>query len=218
MEIPQIKNGKKPEDPFNVKNFFWLPPDTPYGNLQKKLFKIIMRVDELNRQIINSFSHWQKFRKQNMDLSQNLEKHIYSNEYFIYQMRRIADELISLHYLLEYYQENNQYPEEIEKDMIGKVLGKEDFIFKNHNRLLKKLNSISNAFKHSFINDDLSLIGSEEPCVHALYLRNNKLKARAEFYNVSLKELIIQFEEFYSEAMNWLKNFSESHKPHNNPQ
>jgi len=42
-----IVNGKKPGEPYNEVLSFWLPPDSPYGNLQLKYMKIILRLDEV---------------------------------------------------------------------------------------------------------------------------------------------------------------------------
>ncbi len=80
MEIPLVDNGKKPNERLNVKHFIMLPSDTPYGNLLMKSVRIIYRVDELNRQIINSFTYWEEIQKQPLDLTHNFEGHLFSIE------------------------------------------------------------------------------------------------------------------------------------------
>ena len=51
-----VKNGKDPDDLYNASLGFWLPPNTPYGNLQLKYMKIICRIDEANRKIADNVS------------------------------------------------------------------------------------------------------------------------------------------------------------------
>ena len=58
MDIPQIANGKSPDEPYNACLGFWLPPDSPYGNLTLKLMKLCERLDEANRRLRDSWTFW----------------------------------------------------------------------------------------------------------------------------------------------------------------
>lgn len=78
--------------------------------------------------------------------------------------------------------------------------------------MLQLLNEVSNAFKHSFVQSDISLLGRDKPCVHALALDRNKLDAGIEFYSVSLRDLVGGFNAFYSAALSWLEEFSHRHR------
>jgi hypothetical protein len=60
--VPKIRNGKATQDLYNAALGFWLPPDTPYGNLQLKNMKIVLRLDEANRRIASAYRHWVKLQ------------------------------------------------------------------------------------------------------------------------------------------------------------
>jgi len=59
-KVKLIENGKKPEKLHNASLGYWLPPNSPYGNFQLKFRKIIQRLDEANRKIIDSYKFWQE--------------------------------------------------------------------------------------------------------------------------------------------------------------
>ena len=81
-----------------------------------------------------------------------------------------------------------------------------------HVALLEPLNMVSNAFKHSFVNSDFSLIGRDEPCVFALGLDRNRIEAGVVFHNLSLSNLVSDLSGFYVDSVRWLKAFSERHR------
>jgi hypothetical protein len=222
MEYILIQNGKKPDEPYNVRLFFWLPPDSPYGNIHLKLIKLCMRLDEANRRLQESYRFWHAIAKPGMISPNEYDRHVFATEEAIYMMRRSADELISIIWCLNEFEKRREYPKEIEVDSIGallkslkgKTLKDSKFldIFKTHKEILQALNEISNAFKHSFVNSDITLIGRDEPCVHALALRYNKLESGAVFHNVPLRQIVTEYNSFYNEAMQWLKEFSKRNR------
>lgn len=213
-----IQNGKKPDEPYNACLSFWLPPDSPYGNLQLKQMKLCMRLDEANRRLRDSYRFWRIAVKPGIISPNPYEQHVFSTEEAIYLMRRATDELISMIWCLNEFEKLREYPKKIEIDSIGALLGRIERqsskdsqileIFEPHRGILKALNEISNAFKHSFINSDITLIGRDEPCIHALALRYNKLESNAEFHNVTLQQIVAEYNSFYKEAMQWLMEFS----------
>lgn len=210
MNIILIDNGKQPNEPMNAKLMFLLPVETSYGNFQLKLLKIINRLDEANRRIIESVLFWEKAKE---GILYTYEAHIFANEQAIYLIRRTCDEIISLIWCLNYWKNNNHsYPIKIKYDCIGKVVNqnKESVMtpFKENLEVLEEINKISNAYKHSFINSDLDVIGNEEPCVHALALDYNKLASEPKFCIIELERLIIQFNKFYKDSIEWLRSFS----------
>lgn len=209
MNILLIDNGKKPNEPINASLFFWLPPHTPYGNLQLKLIKVCQRIDEANRRIINSFNFWEEAKNNPFAY----ERHYFANEQAIYLIRKTSDEIISIIYCLNYWKNNNKnYPTKIKLDCIGAILkyNNENTLvpFRDNIDILKLLNEISNAFKHSFINSDITLIGKNEPCVQALALDHNDLSNQPEFYCVTLEKIILGFNKFYNDSIIWLNSFS----------
>ncbi|MDH5681815.1 MAG: hypothetical protein OEZ36_09520 [Spirochaetota bacterium] len=216
MTIPQIDTGKKPSEPLDVRLIFWLPADSPYGNFQLKLLRMIYRLDEANRRIVESFRYWHKSTTSAILLNNEPELHILANEQAIYLMRKTADELVSLIWILSYFEINGKYPSKVKCDHIGAVVkqGSENCleVFVPHLNIMKLLNEISNAFKHSFINSDYYAINSEEPYVTAFSLDRNRLKSQATIYNVSFIYLIIEFSYFYKSCIDWLKAYSVNHR------
>lgn len=216
MQPPLINNGKAPDEPYNAALGFWLPADTPYGNFQLKIMKLCQRMDEANRRLIDSFAYWEQCRGVTMPPVNAYERHVYANEQAVYLMRRGADELIALMWCLSVKKQAGAYPPRVEVDCIGAALKKNQELgiapVADNLDILRVLNEVSNAFKHSFVQSDITLIGREEPCVHALALGYNKLEAGVEFYSVSLRQLVAGFNAFYNSSIAWLKEFSRSQR------
>ena len=212
----QIDNGKKPDEPYNAALGFWLPPDSPYGNFQLKYMKIIQRLDEANRNITNSHSYWTLCRTGGMFPTGSLERHVFANESLIYMLRRAADELISLISCLSKYEKEGVYPSKIKVDRLGAVVAQSEEArheaFAEHVEVMELLNDISNAFKHSFINSDHTVIGADEPRVHALGLAYNKRAAAPKFYDISLASLVEKYNDFYQSCVSWLSSYSERNR------
>ncbi len=108
--------------------------------------------------------------------------------------------MISLVYILDYYSNHKKYPEKIVIESIGKLLKEKclcnDF-FSDHYDMLKTINDVSNAYKHSFLNTEISNhIGNDEPYFFALSLSNNDLKKKPYFYPVELTNFIIKYSGF----------------------
>jgi hypothetical protein len=221
MEDILIMNGKKPDEPYNARLGFWLPPDSPYGNFQLKQMKLCQRLDEANRRLFDSYHFWRVAVTQGIVPINAYERHVYANEQAIYMMRRAADELISMIWCLSEFEKRRTYPKQIRIDCIGDLLKLADDqllnVFRPHRAILQALNEIANAFKHSFINSDITLIGRDEPCVHALALQYNKLESGAKFHNVAMRDIVTGFNAFYQDTMQWLKEFSERNRQQGAP-
>lgn len=211
-----IENGKSPDEPYNAALGFWLPPNSPYGNLQLKYMKIIQRLDEANRRIADSWRFWKMCKTNGLLPAGAYERHVFANEEAIYMLRRAADELVSLVWLLSKHESEKEYPLKIKIDCLGAVISQEESqrheAFSSHINLIEALNNVANAFKHSFINSDHTLMGAEEPRVHALGLNRNKLGAEPIFYDYSLDELVQQYNAFYSSCISWLTAYSKRNR------
>jgi len=218
MDIPQIANGKSPDEPYNARLGFWLPPDSPFGNLTLKLMKLCERLDEVNRRLRDSWTFWDAARREKILPVNAFQRHTYANEQAIYLIRRATDEIIALIWCLSEKGKTGRYPEQIRVDCIGAVLAQAQDQrlepFRKHEALFQQLNEVANAFKHSFVNSDLTLIGRDEPSVYALSLDRNKLSAGVEFHGISLAALVAAFNTFYTESMAWLRKFSGSAYQH----
>ncbi|MGP9807742.1 hypothetical protein ACT3TQ_07320 [Halomonas sp. AOP12-C2-37] len=211
-----IENGKKPDDAYHASLSFWLPPDNPYGNFQLKYMKIVQRLDEANRKIADSYKFWEACKTGGMIPIGAYECHVFANEEAIYMLRRAADELISLIWCLSKYEEDGEYPRKIKINCLASVIHQNDDArheaFKDHIGLMTKLNDISNAFKHSFINSNHTLWGSDEPCIHALALGYDNLNKEPVFHNVTLSSVVEKYNAFYRSCNNWLKQYSEKNR------
>ncbi len=212
-----IDNGKSPDERYNDKLGFWLPPDSPYGNFQLKLMKICTRIDEANRRLTESRAFWEQARPDGISPPNAFQRHIYANEQAIYLLRKAADEMISLIWCLSEWKTKDVYPREIKIDCIGALLKQppEQHLppCKQHTNMLTVLNEVANAFKHSFVQSDIDVIGRDEPCVNALSLDYNKLASETKFHSVSLAWLAKAFTAFYKDGIDWLRAFSGQNLP-----
>lgn len=211
-----IDNGKLPDEPFNVRLGFWLPPQTPYGNFQLKFMKITERVDEANRQIANSHRFWQEMQSSPGGFlpPHAHARHQLANEQAVYLMRRAADKIVSMIWCLSEYEKTRRIPKKIEQDSLAGVLralnhGYALVDYAPHQWLMQSLNEISNAYKHSFINSDITVVGAKEPAVYALALEHNRVAAGARLYGIGLDELTRRYTAFYRMAVEWLRLYSE---------
>lgn len=137
---------------------------------------------------------------------------VHISEEIVFNVRRVCDELIGMVYLRDSHSKNNVYPSKLEIDSIGRYLSKreEDSVstLENHLIFLQKLNGISNAHKHSFLNTDYNLHEKEEPFVFALGLKGNNLNNQQDFYAIPVRILIEEFNLFYKDAVSELKNWT----------
>ena len=212
-----IDNGKSPDERYSARLGFWLPPDSPYGNFQLKLMKLCERIDEANRRLAESRAFWEQSRPDGFSPPNAFQRHIYANEQAIYLLRRAADEMISLIWCLSEWQTKGGYPTEIKIDCIGALLSlaPEQHLkpCSQHIHMLTQLNEIANAFKHSFVDSDINVIGRDEPCVYALSLDRNKLASGIQFHSIALAQLAQAFTAFYKDGMDWLRAFSAQNLP-----
>lgn len=201
---PILEIGKKPSDPLHVLHFLPLPADSPYGNLALKYLKIFQRLDHANQTILRVYAQHAALRTDTA--SSYLSSHLFLQEEIVYWLRQAADELISLASVLEEWQRTGTCPETVSIDCIGSLVASGNTTYNAEVlRFLNTLNDVSNAFKHSFINTQVSLIGAEEPVVYALGLKRNKLSNAPSFCEVTLASLISGFNVFFASIKQKLK-------------
>src|SRR5215212_8562316 len=147
-------------------------------------------------------------------ISDLLFHHGLVSEQVIYWLRKTADELIGLHHVLASRVANGEYPDRVSPDSIGGLLRGKAVPppFVEHVDFLETLNEISNAYKHSFINSDLNLVGRDEPVVYALGLHRNKLEKSSALYAVSVREVVAGFNAFFDAMVESLRNCGIPHR------
>ncbi len=222
MQAVLITNDRNPDLPFSdIRNHFWLRPNTPYGNLTLKLFRLNQRIEEANRHLLDSFTYWYIINIATLQQApmhpDAMERHFYAIEIAILMMRRTADEFIALVSCLSDWEGGNTYPQRIRIGEIGELLKRDAShgpkLYEPHIDMRQHLNEIANAFKHSFVQTDLNLVGTDEPMVNALSLHYNKLDSGVRFYSVPLADLARDFSKFYFDIVMWLQVFSERYRP-----
>ena len=208
METPQIDTGKLPQEPLNIKHLLRLPAETPFGDMGLKHTKILQRIDHINKKLQHVYKDWQASTQGEFDPSHDISNHLLWIEEICYFLRVTTDELISLCYLFYIKKKNNDYPTNIEIHSIGQLTNNYDQKNNEHYDFrqrfsqsfswLKTINRITNAYKHSFTNSHISIIGREEPCIPTLHYHKNNLENEQEFRNTSLAEVIRGFNNFIS--------------------
>ena len=115
----------------------------------------------------------------------------------MFDLKHFVDEIIATISIIRGFVSGNK----VYIPSIGAYLSKKqsDFIdFDNFLDLFQKLNDLSNSYKHSYANSDLSLIGRDEDCFVALYSKYNDFDTNPTPYVISMNYVIDEFNKFYS--------------------
>lgn len=215
MNFRLIEIGQRPDEPTNAGQLLPLPTQTTYGNFALKWVDMIARLNESNRQIIASYETWDSTKTGHIcdSMGDVFNRHRFSTEYAVFGMRRVADEIIALLWCLEIQEATGEYPSHVKAESIGRAfkIGYQgpDGLVARHEVLLRTLNDLSNAFKHSFVQSDVVRAGTDEPVVVALNLKDAKLANGKQFYTVSLASLVGDYDHFFRETRDWLFGYCE---------
>ncbi|WP_318468233.1 hypothetical protein [Photobacterium leiognathi] len=141
--------------------------------------------------------------------SQFYEYHFLAEE-VVALIRSVIDTLIQFTYILTNY-DDYEKNETIVQDCIGKVLkhknkpetefekilvGNGTLYIVDKSNYLEKINSLSNALKHSYCNmNTYSKIGEEEPTITGYYTTRNNHKKEIIFNNYSATQIMIGFQD-----------------------
>jgi hypothetical protein len=121
---PRIDNGKHPLEPLNIMTVGWLPSDTPYGNLLLKGMNIVRRIDRVNLEVERVFGTYVHPSKQDInDPRQDILEHQFYQEEVVYWLRKTADELISLAYVIDEWKRTGSWPRAVQVDSIAGLNG-----------------------------------------------------------------------------------------------
>lgn len=212
--VPQIDNGKQPHQLLNIVHMPVLPSETPYGNLLLKGMNIVRRLDRVNLEVTRVFSAYIHPKgHDHQDPRQDLFEHQFYAEQVVYWLRKTADELIALAYVIGEWKIAGEWPLAIKVDSIAALKHNPPphvkSLFLHHESYLFTLNEVANAFKHSFINTDVTVMGSEYPVVFALALDRNKLSNTPQFYSVSFADLVESFSKLYKPTMETIQAWAQ---------
>lgn len=198
------------------------PSSQFWGNLGNKVLFIFNRLDYLNNTLVSICEKVEiyniNFKKRN-GLTSNKVKitpyieiiHVMSD------LRMIVDELIVLLYIVEKRKVFGDYPNKLEIESTGDLLGKwnenkfDDVkFFIDYKDFLKNVNDITNTYKHSFINDHIIFYRQlEKPTVYAI--RNPKKEfdiLKNSLIAIPLEDIVIDFNKMFKEYRVLLKKMT----------
>ena len=175
-----------------------------------KTVHLVNRLIHANGRLDETEAMWVAFVSQDSPSGDDPgARHRFSADEVVVHLRRATDELIGLLWLLRERVTRGEWPEQISIDSIGtaRVRNGDWFLpmLEQHDWLLTTLNEIANAHKHSFIDSNFQIVGSQEPCTVALALDYNRLRSAPTPYVVSLNSLVTAFNSFYLEVMRELR-------------
>ena len=197
-----IDTGKEIIENFNVAlipNFNGYKD--PYVDEQLKFMRLITDLDVVNQNIIESNEIWGKIKN-----SENLDVQIYNtykykrlnklHEYIVFDLKHFIDETIATISIIKGFVKDNK----VYISSIGAYLSKKEPNFNDFNNFLdlfQKLDDLSNSYKHSYANSDLSVIGRDENCFISLYSKYNDFDNNPIPYIISMDYIICGFNKFY---------------------
>jgi hypothetical protein len=212
---PPVLNALKPyKEQFNVKYDLDLPTDTPFGNLTLSWATIVIRFECVNDLVVQLYKEFFELKEKIKiipwsDKNEIYKQKVYTEQLF-YWLRKSADEIISIIFLLNYYQTHKGYPSKIKISSIGELLHTKNDIYdylEKHQPFLKTLNDVSNGFKHSFLNSQIHAFhGSEYPVVFALVMKHNTLTSEPKFHTLDLKQVLNDYNNFLIDIKEIIQN------------
>lgn len=202
-----IETGKLPSESMNVKFLPKLSPKAEAFGLTAKMINMILSLDSANENIVEAYHIWElgkNIAPETLIFNTKLwRKRNSLNSYIIQEIRRFIDDAISICWVLS----QQGTVQKIEIDSIGSYLKKRNVYkeFDDFYVFFTLVNNISNAYKHSFSNNMETRVGREEPYICALDSNRNKEVFAPYLIEVSLRELISDFNCFYHYTFNLIE-------------
>jgi len=205
--LPLINTGRDLGGPSRITQAILLPADSPLGNLFLKYSGILDMLHHANGRIVVVAEMHRIAVSDPMTGSTVLGILHHTQEEVVYWLRRCADELACLDVVIAQWNATGQCPTKVKPDCIGHLVDDAKALapFKQCEAFLRTLNEVSNAYKHSFINAQLTLLGADQPRVFAYALGRNNLKNQPQFYEVNLADVIEGFNVFFGLVKDRLK-------------
>lgn len=185
-----------------------MPTDTPFGNLEPKLFWVMSLLAQANLRLEQSAAHWSA--AMSGSIGHDPVEHKLTAGEAVFAMRRAADELVTLTAVLDERLDSGCYPAKPKYDSVGTAFDKHGNpkaeLWSAHSWLLSTLNDLANAHKHSFLDTDTTVVGHLQPCATALHVPHNDLSRNgAKVYVVALDSLAKAFSTFLTDVMTNLR-------------
>jgi len=208
MNTPQIDIGGQYSHCLHPSNFRHLPAPAKYGNLDTKWMLMVASMIFLNTKIKDVYQLHERWMGGDINPTSGTT-YIFYLEEIAYWIRRNCDNLISLSYICErfksFLRDQGELPSKIGIDCIAGLLSSPEShplrrIYKSNESLLLKINNISNACKHSFVNSDLFVSGLHEPHLFAIALDRNNFNKEVVPEFISLSEVVSEFNKFLEVA------------------
>ncbi|MEG0407915.1 MAG: hypothetical protein RR623_03495 [Bacilli bacterium] len=203
-----INNGKEIIENFTIH----MIPDLngyedPYINLQSKLIKSIKDLDMVNENLIESYVIWEEVKNETPKIK-IYNTYYYTklnklNEYIIYDLKIVADEMISIICVMK----GKMRDDKIIISSIGEYINYQkkcensnQYDFDEFNEfidLFEKLNNVFNANKHSYSKADILVIGANENCFSTTYTKMNDFSKNTIHFVISSEYIVDEFNKFY---------------------
>lgn len=164
-----------------------------------KHMNLVCRIRRINILCENHYEVWNRINKSSTG-EVKLDM-FFLQEEIIFHFRKVVDDIISLSWVIDEYTRIQQNVEVVKVDCIGQYLKNPDIIpyLKKYVDFFEKLNGISNAYKHSYLQTMNILIGRDEPCFYSVSYKNNNLKNMKEEYGISQNELMESLEAVFDD-------------------
>lgn len=218
INIPIIEALKKHKDYLNADQMFDFSADTSFGNLNLNWIEILQRIDRVNDLIIDLYKEFailkanhENPRVENaVKISDLFYRQKFLSEQIFYWLRKTADEIISLLYLLNYIKKHKHEPKKLNVSSIGEFLKSKTEIapfLEKYRAYFEVLNEISNAFKHSFVNAQThTYVGTMYPIVFALSYHHNNRNNDLKFKQYKFDDVLENYNSFLIETKIFLKS------------
>lgn len=187
------------------------PPSIPYLlNGAMVCIEIADRLDYIQTQVNNAVAGWRERQHQ---------RHKYSTEVALINMKRVIDDLVMMSYCLK-YERMVQESVALEVDGWGSLFSKgiptktggaliEEF-FREADSFPSVLSEIVNSFKHSYLLPEAArLYGVDFPTVVGIYSHRNNYRKVIHYHSHSLGQIVIGFNHFCSSTINSQIRFAE---------
>lgn len=207
---PQIEIGKTPEQFLNAAQLYWLPSNTPFGNLQRIPISLISRLDCVNLKIREIYDLHERLLSSTILLQ--LPKYEMLLSELVFWLANTVDDLIMVISLLEAKVKHDSYPNKIEICDMGALLNRSETseelrpLLDQHRSFFSDLNNAYNSLKHHLVRFDSNLLAVDQPRFICLYNLHNNTEKGVKQIELNINELVSNFSTFYKQATDTVRS------------